>query len=115
MSTEKNPASHATLQIRNCILESGAIFRCISRAGRAMRPALPKWQITTQYRETTARKRLRHGDQQRSLTVRSRAVSQHKTVAVRMIRGMQKSTHWRIARHIRKSLEAACHTSSSVS
>jgi hypothetical protein len=32
-----------------------------------------------------------------------------------MIRGMQKSTHWRIARHIRKSLEAACHTSSSVS
>ena len=53
-----------------------AISRCIAGAGRTVRPLLPKRQIVTHDPDPLFAKSRSQSDQERSVAVRSRAVSE---------------------------------------
>jgi hypothetical protein len=106
MASEKNPAAHNIVECYDRILESGAVAFGIAWPRRPEGPILTIREIAAQHGETCIGKSLCQGNQEKSLTIRSRTVSQNKSVAVGSGGPMQESAHEWVYGNVSENLRA---------
>src|SRR5258708_3243708 len=87
-AAEKDTARGYDFDGCDCILQSGAIALGFTRSRRAVGSILTVRQIATQDQGAGFGKSFRQSDQQRSLAIRSSAVSEHESVAVGIARAV---------------------------
>ncbi len=84
MAAEKNPSRHFLTQNSNRVPESFAIALRIARKRRPEAPLLTKGQIAAQNSIAIFGKSFTDRHQQRSSTIRARAVTQNQRVSIRI-------------------------------
>ena len=91
MAAQKHLAGEPVAQRPHRARQAGAILDSHRREGRPVRTSLAERQIAAKHGNARSREGVRHGDQQRRVAIRSRAVRQNQTVPISSIGRMQKS------------------------